>query len=545
MTTPAVGDTILSVPAMNVDGKRIPVAVPTGIPKVGDTVTLIPTGGGQTKYAAAVTTTPAVGDIVALVPLQGGGQIKWAAVNGGTSSPAPAYRGKWGLGYRPFGIAVDSFGDIYVTDPDHALVWKYDPTGKFLLKWGSAGTGNGQFNQPMGIAADSVGGVYVADRGNNRIQKFTSTGTFLLKWGSYGGYGSAGGLFRNPNDVTAGPEGHLYVTDTNNDRIQVFTSTGGFIRTFWQDPYEATTYDYVSRINPDNITVGSDGNIYSTDWNGVYNITPGVPIYHVKVHSPTGAIILRFGDQFSWPRGITGDPQGNLYVVDAGNNRVQMFDLSGSLLASWGGFNFPFGVVVDLAGNVYVTDTNNRRIMRYVSGGTGWGTLPTKDMTYPIPICVYRVGNVDPADIADALAGIPSDLWTFAYSTTAAPGTDWNPEPNYGGLPWPVRDYALCIGSASEFSGMQAIGLGGPHRASVLTLAETTADLTQRIWHELLHGITGIENADTMHTSAGFVTWMTANHPGHPFLVNPAGYPDTTEILLYWDEYLTEQVRAL
>ena len=56
----------------------------------------------------------------------------------------------------------------------------------FVAKWGSAGTGDGQFQMPVGIATDAGGNVYVADAQNNRVQKFTSTGTFVSKWGSAG-----------------------------------------------------------------------------------------------------------------------------------------------------------------------------------------------------------------------------------------------------------------------------------------------------------------------------------------------------------------------
>lgn len=165
-------------------------------------------------------------------------------------------------------------------------------------------------------------------------------------------------------------------------------------------------------------------------------------------------------------------------------------------------------------------------------------------MTYPITISVQIVGGESAAAVAAALAGIPSDIWTFTISPTANQGTDWNPETTYGGFPWPVLNYSLCVAKSTEFAGCTAAGIGAPHRASVLDYSTGTPDLTQRIWHELLHGISFLESADTLHSSDGFIIWMMANYPDHAFLDDPIHYPDDIEILLPWDTYLTEQIRV-
>lgn len=71
-------------------------------------------------------------------------------------------------------IAIDSSGGVYVVDKDNSRIQKFDSNGKFITKWGSRGSGDGQFHRlPEDVAVDSLGHVYVADTRNHRIQIFS------------------------------------------------------------------------------------------------------------------------------------------------------------------------------------------------------------------------------------------------------------------------------------------------------------------------------------------------------------------------------------
>ncbi|MGH9877350.1 MAG: SBBP repeat-containing protein, partial [Nitrososphaerales archaeon] len=85
---------------------------------------------------------------------------------------------------EPSGIAVDSYGNVYVADLTYGRIKKFTGDGKLIATWGFSGMGDSQFNFPHGIAIDSKGNVYVADTDNHRIQKFTSDGKLTAKWGS-------------------------------------------------------------------------------------------------------------------------------------------------------------------------------------------------------------------------------------------------------------------------------------------------------------------------------------------------------------------------
>ena len=134
---------------------------------------------------------------------QGGGitDLKQAANRGGESA------------------AVDAAGNVYVADVGNHRVQKFDGSGAFLTKWGTLGTGDGQFSAPIGIAVDGDGNVFVMDRGNNRVQQFTSAGVFMRKWGSAG---TGDGQFDGPYGIAAFGSGIVYVPDTLNHRVQKF-----------------------------------------------------------------------------------------------------------------------------------------------------------------------------------------------------------------------------------------------------------------------------------------------------------------------------------
>jgi DNA-binding beta-propeller fold protein YncE len=109
---------------------------------------------------------------------------------------------------RPTDVAWDSAGNIYVADGyGNSRVAKFDRNGKFLLTWGSRGTGPGQFNLPHGIAIDAKDTVYVADRENNRIQLFDTNGTFKTQYTNVG----------RPNAICISQGAHQYLYASNSN----------------------------------------------------------------------------------------------------------------------------------------------------------------------------------------------------------------------------------------------------------------------------------------------------------------------------------------
>ena len=149
---------------------------------------------------------------------------------GATGLSRSGVRTRFGDGQlrMPRGVAVDALGNVYVADWENHCIQKFSSSGVFITKWGSEGSGDGQFKYlGLGdIAVDTSGNVYVADRTYNRIQKFSSAGVFITKWGSEG-FGD--GQFNHPEGIAVDASGNVYVADTDNNRIQKFDSSGQFI----------------------------------------------------------------------------------------------------------------------------------------------------------------------------------------------------------------------------------------------------------------------------------------------------------------------------
>ncbi|HEX7175331.1 MAG TPA: PxKF domain-containing protein [Pyrinomonadaceae bacterium] len=269
----------------------------------------------------------------------------------------------------------------------------------FLLKFGSTGSGPGQFLNPRGIAVDNAGNVYVPDE-NNRVQKFDSSGVFVLQFGVPG---DVNGGFVTPWKVATDAAGNVYASDSFTNRVQKFNSSGVFQMSLGGGPGSGNGQFIAGTAG---IAVDSAGNIYVAD--------PGN--HRVQKFSPAGAFITAWGGsgtgngQFSAPGGMAVDASDNIYVADTGNHRIQKFNSSGTFLTKWGSngtatgqFNGPQGISVDTTGNVYVADTGNNRIQKFSSTGVfidSCGSAGTGDgeLSGPHDVAADASGNIFVAD---------------------------------------------------------------------------------------------------------------------------------------------------
>jgi sugar lactone lactonase YvrE len=118
----------------------------------------------------------------------------------------------------------------YVSDIGNHFIRVYDKRdGKLLFKFGGLGEKEGEFNKPSSLAVDTEGNVYVTDSFNFRVQRFDRDGKFLS---SFGKAGDAPGSFSRPRGVAVDREGVVYVVDAGFQNVQLFNQEGQVLMFF-------------------------------------------------------------------------------------------------------------------------------------------------------------------------------------------------------------------------------------------------------------------------------------------------------------------------
>ena len=360
----------------------------------------------------------------------------------------------------PSSVAVDASGNVYIADTGNNVIRKVNTSGiiSTFAGGGSSGLGDGglatsaELNRPYGVAVDTSGDVYIVDTNNDRIREVNTSGIIS----TFAGGGSifvdgcsatSAHLFESYG-IAVDTSGDVYIAEKNTNRIRK-VNTSGIISTFagggssgLGDEGPATS----AQLNqPCGIAVDASGNVYIADiWN--YRIrkvnTSGI----ISTFAGGGSSGLGDGGpatsaQLNQPYGIAVDASGNVYITDFGNYRIRVVNSSGIILTFAGngypGFsgdggsatsaqlNLPYSVAVDASGDVYIADMDNNRIRKvfFVQTGTISGKVTKSDGTTVIPgaiVLAMQNGITTTQTISDSYGNYSLQIATGIYNITAS-----------------------------------------------------------------------------------------------------------------------------
>ena len=292
---------------------------------------------------------------------------------------------------RPRDVTIGSDGQVYVADTDNNRIVKLNAsTGACMTTFGTVGSGNGQLRAPRSLVSDGASGLWVAEGGNSRVQHLSNTGTYIGKFGSYG---TSNSQFRSPHCVFLDGSA-VGVCDTFNYRIQLLSVNGSGV------PSYGSTLGGVQPTNggfngPFDVAFAPNGQMYVADW---FN-------HRIQRFAADGSFLGAWGGygtpngSFIFPRGIAVKDDGTVVVTDSENNRIDTFTPTGGFIAqlkpSGTTFNRPHQTAIAPDGTYWVADTANNRILHLAQNGNvlhNWNNGGTIKM--PRGIAVDASGNV-------------------------------------------------------------------------------------------------------------------------------------------------------
>lgn len=255
--------------------------------------------------------------------------------------PDGSFVRSWGEGLfvHPHGITIGPDDSLYFTDDHGHCVRKYSPDGELLLTLGTPGRPSetgikgldyrtirqpaGPFNLPTNVALSATGDIYVTDGyGNCRVHRFTAAGTLLQSWGEPG---SGPGQFNLPHGIAIDRAGRVYIADRENNRIAIFSEDGEYL----------------------------------SEWTGIAR--PCDIFFDDKERAFIAEVGHRAG-LFPWTE-VPPSPVGQGAGEGVRGGNISVFNISGGLLARWGGgenpcdagdFYAPHGICIDRHGAIYL-----------------------------------------------------------------------------------------------------------------------------------------------------------------------------------------------
>ena len=309
---------------------------------------------------------------------------------------------------HPEGITVAANGDVYYADPDNNVIRKVTAaTGIITTVAGSGGNGSSgdgglailaKFKNAEGVFVVANGDLYLADTGNHEIRKVTAlTGIVTLVVGSTSpGYSGDGGAaaaarLRLPAAIVVAANGDMYIADTGNDAVRKVTAATGIATTYAGTGTTGYTGDggaaTSARLSgPQGLVLAANGDLYIADTgnNVIRKVTAATGVITTFAGTGTAGFLgdggVATSARLNAPESVSISASGELYIADAGNNRIRRVSTGGTIttvagtgtagstgdggLPTAAQLNSPHGIAVSTSGTYYISDRVNNEIRR-------------------------------------------------------------------------------------------------------------------------------------------------------------------------------------
>jgi uncharacterized protein (TIGR03437 family) len=367
----------------------------------------------------------------------------------------------------PYGLALDSRGNLYIADLGNARVRRVAANGTITTIAGGGSIPAGGVNEgsiatalalaaPRNVAVDPGGDLYISDFNAHRVYRLSANGALTTAAGTgvagFLGDGGAGQLARIafPTALAVDRDGALYIADSGNHLIRKVTrgvisslaKTGtptglaidgaGALYVADRSAGQIFRIPLVGAVTAlaafgRDVAFGADGYVYAPDGDVVRRVSLAGAVSVIAGGASLGA-----GDggdakvaRLNHPAGVAADAAGNVYIADRDNHRIRRVSREGiitTLRATDGLLNSPSAVSVDPLGNLVVTDTGNRRILIVTPDGAISGVVNV-GLNAPVYAVADRSGNVYVADsgLGRILKAIPGRVPTVLLEGVASP----------------------------------------------------------------------------------------------------------------------------
>ncbi len=257
-----------------------------------------------------------------------------------------------------YGVAASELADI--GDPYAEIFKEVEPVSEF---------GAGLLQAPRGLSIGLDGNIYVADSVLHQVIVFSPEGDPVNRYGQQG-FAPEIGVLNEPWDVSVNPDGRVYVADTWNGRVSVFEQDGTPLQG-WGVNKPDQTDDPVGFWGPRGIVIDGDGDVFVADTGNK----------RIQRFLQDGSFVYQIGTsgsddgQLNEPVGVAIGPDDLLYVADTWNQRIQVFDQQGTYIREWlvdawyvQSEQRPY-LAVDDEGRVYMTDPDASRVVVFSAQG--------------------------------------------------------------------------------------------------------------------------------------------------------------------------------